>query len=236
MIFVRRMCTWEIRKFTDYRIFAGGESSENHHIHLNLLLQVNNDGEATESFRLILDGHPLIADVWAKDIFEAEELKDVRLRLEIEARDLDFRSNTFTTKWEDVEEMLGRGTLTASKGGQDDDITIDVRKTLDALKGSEKSTGASLRWSIQARGDSAVQVILQALPLPASRIRKDARLTEDECLTIVVESLPTKTTFDNSTTHRGPKPILFARDPVLVKRILSEHPEKLTPGNRKRLQ
>jgi hypothetical protein len=76
----------------------------------------------------------LVADIWGKDVSQTAALRNVRFRYEIEAKDVDFRVNTFTSKWEDMEDMLARGTLSAFNTTTDDDITEDVRKSWDQTK------------------------------------------------------------------------------------------------------
>ena len=97
---MRRTCKWDIRKFTDYRIFVAGDSSSSHSLRAHLLLQITNDGEASESFRVTTEGHPLVADIWGKDVTKTASFKDIRFRYEIDAKDIDFRTNTFTSRWE----------------------------------------------------------------------------------------------------------------------------------------
>jgi hypothetical protein len=172
----------------------------------------------------------LIADIWGQDIFQTAALRNVRFRYETEAKDVDFRVNTFTSKWEDMEYMLARCTLSAFNATTDDNITEDIRKSWDQTKQANHDFGATLRWSLQAKGTTGLQLVLQALPLPASKLRRDARLATDSALTIVVQTYHAKTTFEDQRPCVGPKPVLFARDPVLVKRILAEHPERLYPG------
>jgi hypothetical protein len=227
---LRRMCLWEIKKFADFRNYVSGDSSTNHHVKLNFLLQVSNDGEANESFRFTLDGHPLLADVWGKDIFSAPSLKDVKFRYEIDSKDLEFKANSFTSRWEDVEEMLAKKTIYAYNGSDEDDISTDIRKFLREEREKDKDKGAALRWAIQAKGQDSMKIVLQGLPLPANRIRKDARLVADDGPTIVLETINLKTTFTEEGACKGPQPILFARDPVLVRKTLSENPEKVHKG------
>jgi len=224
------MCTWEIRKYSDFRLYAGGDSSSNNHVRLNFLLQVGNDGLANESFRYTLDGHPLLADIWGKDIFKSGQFKDVKFRYELDAKEVDFKANSFTTRWMDVIEMLESGLLTAFNAGNEDDISADIRRALEAQKATDNKFGAALRWSIQAKDQENVKIVLQSLPRPASHLRKDARLCEEDTPTIVSETIAMKTTFTADGPCRGPKPLLFARDPVLVKRFLTESPELLHAG------
>ncbi len=227
---VRRMCTWDVRKFSDFRLYAGGDSSTNHHVRLNFLLQVGNDGLANESFRYTLDGHPLLADIWGKDIFKSGQFKDVKFRFELDAKELEFKPNSFTTRWMDIIEMLESGLLSAFNAGNDDDVSTDVRRALEQEKSADNKFGAALRWSIQAKDQHAVKIVLQALPRPASHLRKDARLCAEDTPTIVLETTAMKTTFTEDGPCTGPKPLLFARDPILAKRCLTESPELLHTG------
>ena len=174
-----------------------------------------------------------MADIWGKDIFKSGQFKDIKFRYELDAKELEFKANSFTTRWTDIIEMLETGHLTAFNAGNDDIISTDVRRALEEEKVTNNKFGAALRWSIQAKDQNNVKIVLQALPRPASHLRKDARLCAEDTPTIVLETIAMKTTFTEDGPCRGPKPLLFARDPVLVKRFLSEAPELLHPGNRK---
>ena len=79
-----------------------------------------------------MKGHSMTAVIWAKDILDCTSLKDVSCRYEIDARDINLRANSFTSKWED-EDMLVRGVLSAFNSNTDD-INVDARKQEEEKK------------------------------------------------------------------------------------------------------
>jgi hypothetical protein len=190
-------------------------------------MQTDVDGHTGEGFRFPLSGSSVKVDVYGRDIFEDEELQDVHFLYEIEADRLEIRPNATSSKWEDFEELLGRGTVIAIKTSSNEDITPDIRKRLHGKKTSPPSFGAALRWSLQAKHADHLTLVLQCLPRSAGMLRRDARLYTDFAGAIELARLRVETPMRLDEPCRGPIPILFARDPDLTRENLLSHPENL---------
>ena len=203
------------------------------HTDANLLLQVNACGQAVEGFRVALDGAIIDADFWARDILEVAHLKRFRFRYEIRPEDIDLRPNTFSSRWEDVDDLLAQGTINAYEGEHRDEKNSIARKMLDAARHLDTNNGASLRWCVQAEGNRGLKLVLQCLPRPASQLKKDSRLAADTATCINLQSFELQSVCSDDQPCCGPKPVLFARDPEAVAAILQEHPEKIHTGNLK---
>jgi len=223
-----RSCLWEVHKFADYRTFQSSGSSDQTAIHL--LLHVNATGQAVEGFRCTVQGPVITADFQGTDIFALELLLNYQFKIDIDAHNVDIRTNCLTSKWQDFEDLLARGLISAYLPGQNDDKASDIRRIFDNVRAADKEFGASLRWAVQAKDKDGLQLVLQCLPKPANALKRDSRLSTDDCPAINLESTTAKTTFNGGGSCKGPKPVLFARDPDQVQKLLHSHPEVLYPG------
>jgi len=126
-----RSCPWEVHKFADYRTFQSSGSSDQTAIHL--LLHVNATGQAVEGFRCTVEGPVITTDFRGTDIFTLELLLDYQFKYDIDAHNVDIKTNCFTSKWQDFEDLLARGFIYQSGVNycQDD---LQLRKF---LQGSE---------------------------------------------------------------------------------------------------
>jgi len=195
-------------------------------------LQVNAEGHAAEGFRFALDGASPDADFWAKDVLDIPQLKRYRFKFEVRAEDIDLRANAFTSKWEDLDDLLAHGTVIAFEANSNEEENATVRKILEEAKTADKDVGASLRWCLQSNEKKGLKLVLQSLPRPANRLKKDPRLAADACATIHLQTFPLTTDMCTDFPCLGPQPILFARDPEAVQAILKKSPEAVHIGKR----
>jgi len=220
---------WEIRKNSEYRIHAS-TPRDSAHTQAHFLLQVNAEGHAAEGFRFALDGASLDADFWAKDVLDIPQLKRFRFKYEVRPEDIDLRTNAFTSKWEDLDDLLAHETVSAFEADSNEEENATVRKILESAKSTDKDLGASLRWSLQSNDKKGLKLVLQSLPRPANRLKKDPRLAADSCSTIHLQTFPVNTLMCADFPCLGPQPVLFARDPEAVQSILKKSPEAVHTG------
>jgi len=218
-----------VQPHTEYRQLPENTDTDGP-VRTTLYVQVDPAGHAGEGFRFPLHGGNISVDIWGQDIFEDTSMHRFRFRYELQAHDIDIRSNAFNSKWENWEELLARGTLTAFSGKNTTDVTSDVRKFFLQKLESRPEFGAALRWSIQARGGEGLWAILQSLPRPAGFLRKDARFTTDYCGAIDVAAIKLTVAFNPDNPCRGPIPTLFSRDVNKTVEELTDNPELLCPG------
>ena len=219
-----------MRSHTEYRVYAASPRQAEH-TDAHLLLQTNASGQAIEGFRVALDGAAVDADFWARDILEVQHLKKFRLRYEIRPEDIDLRPNTLSSRWEDIDDLLAQGTVSAFEGEGREDKNAIARKMLDAARHLDNDTGASLRWIVQAEGNRGLKLVLQCLPRPASRLKKDSRLNGDDISCINLQTFDLQTVMSEEEPCCGPKPVLFTKDPETVSSTLEQNPEKFHAGN-----
>jgi hypothetical protein len=228
-LFYRSSMSWEVRSHTEYRVYTATPRQDDH-TDANLLLQVNASGQAVEGFRIALDGATVDADFWARDILEVHHLRKFRLRYEIRPEDIDLRPNTFSSKWEDIDDLLAQGSINAYEGDSREEKNAIARKMLDAAKHLDPDNGASLRWCVQAEGNRGLKLVLQCLPRPASQLKKNTSLMADTAGCINLETFQLQTTMSEDEPCCGPKPVLFTKNPEAVVSLLESNPEKLHGG------
>jgi len=218
-----------VKRTADFRLNPDpGDSGDP--VETLLLVQVDAQGRARENFRFPLAGGHLEADIWAKDIFVTEKLEAFRFRYEVQAGRVDIKLNAFSTKWEDWGELLARGSLVAYEGNSTEDRSQEVREFLTKKNSEDPSFGASLRWIIQARSRTGLDLVLQGLPRPAGHLRRDARLTTDHCGAVELARIPLETNMRGEAPCCGPEPILFAKDPTATSAALASDPQILHTG------
>jgi len=143
---------------------------------------------------------------------------------------MDIRLNSTTSKWQDFSDLLARQFITAFRKEDDTDASTDVRKIMENVHQADSNFGAALRWSVQAREDDHLSITLQALPQPASILKRDSKLCVDDCPTILLDSVLAHTPYTSKGPCRGPQPILFSRDPEALTNILREDETTVHPG------
>jgi hypothetical protein len=65
-------------------------------------------GHAGEGYRFAVDCDLLIATIWSRDLFDASELEGYKLVWELRGEDVEIRPNSMTSKWEDLETLIGK--------------------------------------------------------------------------------------------------------------------------------
>jgi hypothetical protein len=181
-------------------------------VRARLYLQVDPQGRAGDGFRFPLFGGCIEVDIWGQDVFEDSSFHPYRFRFEMDPSQIDIRPNCLTSKWEDWEELLARGTLVAYLGAGTNDMSTEVRRLLHSKASTTPEFGAALRWGIQARGEEDLRCVLKCLPRPAGFLRRDARLNTDYCGAIELSATRIEIPQKKDRPCKGPIPILFTRD------------------------
>jgi hypothetical protein len=220
---------WEVRKSTDYRIYQSPHPPGSIP-RVTLLLQVDASGHAGEGFRFAVEGGPFDADIWSRDLLDPPALSGYKLRYELRGQDIDLRPNSLSSKWEDLDMLLGRGVIIAQKLASGEDVTPTFREALAAEKTADPAFGAALRWTIQGTSRGELRLILQGLPSGARRLRSEPLLAADEAGAIHLEEVEVVADLKKEGACRGPIPVLFARDPEASEAALTLHQEKILPG------
>jgi hypothetical protein len=218
-----------VEDYRDYRIYNSGRIPGPRPRCL-LLLQVDGSGHAGEGYRFSLEGERLEADLWTSDVFVPAELGGYRLRYETQVGAVEIRPNTLSSRWEDIITMVGKGSLIASRPDAAEDCSAEFKQAYsDALK-ENPLLGAAIRWTIQAKNQTSLRLILQCLPASAERLRADPRLTADDGPGIQIETVELETEMVNSEPGPGPVPILFAREPQETRLTLGDCPGNVLIG------
>jgi len=219
---------WDVRSSHLFRIFQD-EEEETEVLTARLLVQTTVTGEAEENFRFKTHGGLLDCDIWARDITTIESLRPYRLRYEVRGGEIDLRTNTTASGYEDVANLVASGTIIAHRGSGTTDCTAEFRERLDAAKDEDAEAGISIRWAVRAAGPSKVKLVLEGLPAPAKKLRRDSRLSADSTPGIQIKSWPLGGPMATAGLS-GPIPVLFSPKPAETKTRLDQDPGALKAG------
>ncbi len=163
-----------------FRIFQDEEEEETEALSARLLVQTTVAGEAEDkNFRIQLHGGALDCDIWVRDVSPISSLGPYRLRLEARGGEIDLRTNTTASAYENVATLTASGALTTFEGSSTEDKTAEFNRLLGAAKEEDPEAGLSIRWAVRAAGASRIKLVLEGLPASAKTIRRDGRLTSD---------------------------------------------------------
>jgi hypothetical protein len=228
-----RMTTrgWDVRSSHLFRIFED-EEEETEALSARLLVQTTVSGEAEDNFRFKIHGGALECDIWLQDISPLNSLKPYRLRLETRGGQIDLRTNTTTSAYENVATLAASGAVTAYVGSGAEDKTADFNRLLGEEKERDPDAGLAIRWAVRAAGAAKMKLVLEGLPAPAKVIRRDGRLSSDDTPGILIKSWPLSGPMA-STGLSGPIPVLFSTQPEETKSQLDQDPSALKTGKTK---
>lgn len=184
---------WQVEDGSLFRTF--GPLVEEDTVQAFLLLQVNNAGEADDGFRAALGGNELNCEVWCRDLVEVSRLRPYRLMLEVRPAEVEFKLNSLTTRWEDLDSFVATGRAAVFKGAAKEDESAEFRRDLATSQEEDADLGMAVRWILQADGDHAVRVTLQGLPGRAKQLNRHPRLAGDSCPAVVLHSRVVETDF-----------------------------------------
>jgi hypothetical protein len=223
------VCRWEVVDYRDYRVYHSGRIP-GPKPRCQLLLQADGSGHAGEGFRISLEGDRLEADVWTSDIFAATELGGFRLRYDTRVGSIELRPNTFSSRWEDVIALVGKGLLEASRPDAAEDCSAEFRQAFAEAHEENAHLLAAIRWTVQAKDNSTLRLVLQCLPSSAERLQADPQLSADDGPGIHLESIDLEVEMLAGEPGPGPVPILFARDPSETRDSLGSNPGNIVRG------
>jgi hypothetical protein len=216
---------WRVEKAVDYRVYSA-EVKEVSGTKATFLIMVDG-GYSIESYRICLEGGKVALDFWGQDVAPLAFLKGVRFLIEIESGDVVLSQNSFKSKWINLEDYLESRQIKAFRGKTSEDITVEILKMLKDMKTSHPDRGAAIRWSVQARGCARIVLVLQTLPLSAGKLQKQAWLSGDDVVAVLLGQIPLRAELSQIGSMGGLVPVLFSRDPVDLYRHLQEDPVQL---------
>lgn len=222
---------WDVRSMQLFQIFQDEAEEEKDDLSVRLLVQTSPEGEAEENFRIKTHGGDLDSDIWVKDLSSEASLGGYRLRYETRGGAVDLRTNTTAAVWEDIETLAASGAVVAYNGTSKDDITAEFREKLGRIKEANPEAGMSIRFAVRAAGANKLRLVLEGLPAPAKKLRRDSRLAADTTPGILLKSWLLKGPMAY-TGIGGPIPVLFSSRPDETKARLDEDSSILTPGLR----
>ena len=224
------MASWEVHAAEAFEQFPG-DGGRDGDLAGHLLVTISGSGRVEDHFRVALTGGDTLSHTLsAADLTGSPSLSHYLLTYEAVPASLNFKANSFTTKWENVEDLVAAERIQASTD-EIEDADDTFRAAWAAAKDSRSPPAAAVRWSIQAHDISGLKVVLQGMPGTARALRSDARLTADSGRTIELASWVAATPMAGGSLWTGPMPVLFSEDPgkpVKYKKKLYRRPKKPT--------
>jgi hypothetical protein len=219
---------WRILNSSRYRVYqpAPSENSEMR----AAVLRVDEDGNPTGDFRVALGGEAVRVEVWSNDLFEHKSLRGFNLVLHINVDDIDLRNNSLSSKWDDLEDQVGRGLIRVTRQGSADDQGPAFRKALEEWRKTNPDEGAATRWIVQKRGPQQLKLSLQALPATAKRLRRDERLSNLAGGAIHLFTVPLIMEIEEHGDYKGPDAVLFTQNKDAVASVLEKEQQRPLPG------
>jgi hypothetical protein len=121
---------WRVLNSSRYRVYQPVQA-DNGKMRAAVLLRVDEDGTPTGNFRVALGGEAVRVEIWSNDLFDHKPLKGFHLVVHHDVDDIDLRSNSLTSKWDDLEDHVGRGLVRVMRPGSAEDQGQVFRKALD---------------------------------------------------------------------------------------------------------
>jgi hypothetical protein len=116
----------------------------------------------------------------------------------VKAEELDFKPNTLSTRWEDLDVLVGTGKMGAFISSGREEVASEFRKELAAAQTTDPQLGGAVRWIIQADGASSLKLVLQGLPAAAKALNRHSGLASNYCPAV---NLHTRTVLTNFFTR-----------------------------------
>ena len=195
----------------DFDTFRIPPNQEDGSLQGRLLIQVAASGRLEDHFRIVFGGgqHPSVTFPGSK-ISNHPIFAPYYFKLEVDPENIDIKTNSFASKWEDLEAMVAS-----------DRLQVSSEEIQDA--------GHQFR-SAQANTAYGFKLALQALPASARSLRKDARLAKDTTRTIELTGWTAVSPMAKEGGGIGPIPITFSPDPAATRTNLAAHPDRLSAG------
>ena len=216
----------------DFDTFRIPPNQEDGSLQGRLLIQVAASGRLEDHFRIVFGGgqHPSVTFSGSK-ISNHPIFAPYYFKLEVDPENIDIKTNSFASKWEDLEAMVASDRIQVSSE-EIQDAGQQFREAWEVAKKTNRPPAAALRWSAQANTAYGFKLALQALPASARTLRKDARLAKDTTRTIELTGWTAVSPMAKEGGGIGPIPITFSPDPAATRTNLAAHPDRLSAGKK----
>ena len=221
-----RMQNAEVRPSSQFEQFPG-ERGDDGALSSHLLVQITDGGLADEHFRVALTGSGRLTATFNVNLLLSQpQLAHFEATVEKAPAAIRFKTNTFVSKWENLDDLVAAEALLVSTD-EAEDAEIIFRAAWRSSTAAGNPPAALLRWSLQGDADHGFDVVLQALPASPRTLRGDSRLTADACKAVELARWPAACPMVEGL---GPRALLFANNPGEASANIHRKPEKLEKG------
>ncbi len=216
----------DVRPGSQFELFPGERGNEGT-LSSYLLVQVSESGTVEDHFRVALTGGGRLTTTFNLNILlDHPQLAHFEVTVEKAPADIRFKTNTFVSKWENLDDLVAAEAVLTSTDEAEDAEEL-FRAAWRSAAAGDKPPAASLRWSLQGHPEYGFEVVLQALLASARSLRGDSRLNADTCRTVELARWLAACTMVDGL---GPKALLFSDQPSQASSNIQRRPEKLVKG------
>lgn len=215
-------------EFLNYEV-AGGSKG---HLTSRLLVQISKTGLVEDHYRVAIGGdEPVRCTFTGAQLTKWRQLRDFTFVMEVVPRDVVFKPNSLTAKWEDIETLLANNRLRVSIN-KTEDAGTHFRSALEGLRKAGEDADISLRWAVQAHAAYGFKLVLQALPASKNQLKADARLSSDDTSTIWLGTWTLASPLYQGVCLTGPEALLFRSDPGALQKAIKADPSPFLKGKK----
>jgi len=196
-----------------------GHTVRGQELGVTVLLQLREDGQALDNFRVHVHGDCAIQSlIHAADIVNIPEAQGVYLYYECQPGDAEPNINTTSTTFIDLGVGLRNDTFRTADSEGNITCATEFRAKVCGNGEDTPTVGASLRWATVVNDDNLIELHLQALPIAERFLKPGHR--EDNAATMHLVTVAVYTTMGNSDGYNGPYPVMFSTNPEAARQAL----------------
>jgi len=208
----------------DYETFEDRHASVPEAVRADLLVRVDSQGRLEDHFRVAVRGNKPLKAAARLDKVMGPNFRGYVLHVEAVPNDIRCKANTFTTKWEELIDVVASGRFGVTHNDQPGDE--EFRRAWDQAAKSDQPAKAAVRWTIQAHPRYGFKL----LPATTRELRSAARRCVDNAAGIELASWVAEAQMAEAGLWTGPNPLFFAEDPAAARAALEGHPDRLMAG------
>jgi hypothetical protein len=157
---------WMILAADQFALAAPREPGE---LGAEVLAQVRPTGRIMDNMRISLGGSQILEATFSTaNVFSAQLIPRTNLIWQKRPGDIVIRKNLTSSTWYDLTTLLQSREVNAQQSDDGDEDDYEGFLTLMSGLADQQQAQASVRWAVGATADNWLELVLQALPAPAS--------------------------------------------------------------------
>jgi len=186
-------------------------------------VQVRPHGTVEDHFKVCVFGPSISFIIPASRFIDWPEATGVCFKYQAMAEDLCPHMDATTSSWLDVADLIREGVLVLVDSEQKEITAKVFRDKLLGPSSEKHSPGIAFRWAVAVNEGQKMELHIQAMPCPASRLQK-LQLTGDNVTTVLIGTFPLNADLFDGVSHAGPVPVFFTNDTNAARASLAANP------------